>query len=820
MVHLKLLSWDGVNPPVYEISKNNICQPPCSCTDCQLGYYMEKQQYNPSTTYMERVPDNEAKSRAKTFVQEALEARDFIKGRLKGHADLLMNRWKKKSQVKRAELLREAAWWLDEEQWIVPRYGYMPERRLAHARERVRRLQLLLPWLNIEVLKANPAVLLALLHYRTVFPPQDWATFDSRQHGLSWTMGWLNVDFSSKCIVMHGPQYGSVIAWDGPSHHRGDILGYPRAILILEAQSLLLTFLRNVTDKLLQGIDESQPPQTQKWSNFLMTGFRRTGEIESWAPYPNQAFSPPPNLNFDYLISLAQTRLDSMNDHLVGLQNDPKYFRYYIKSLLGSSLFKVIKKDEAAGCLVRLIFHEIQSYHWWKFVEIEFQHAQKTHIRFRDNVYCGQALPRPYDRALGALELFLVNQVILRATLVGELLPLSSGFAEYWTLSRSPTDVRVMEAKLKTPVNTVEHFREDPLHWCLAQMQGKPDDLQLFDHAFLFAFLQDHLAKSSPKELSRIDASLMHALSDLSTAHEMLVSVRLHRPQNAIRSIDDCKVTEQRESWKEYRHEHHHPTMQEMSKLGTNLMARFYKVGAPSGPRNLVWLKKAQESRAAQESFWAGMRKIFERRYAGSTLTEQELSGLLQILSISSTPEYLEAVQEEERRFQTEASETNQTLESFIPSDKESVAGPKLQLPLLTAKDKKKTRPQGATEKPKHGDDLAVESIPPHEPELKPIVSTKRALHVFSLMFSDSKEDASRSVIWNDFVQAMTDVGFSARNSGGSAVLFDHVHEGGKIVFHRPHPVAEIDPIMLRSMGKRMAKWFGWSGERFVLEGA
>ena len=36
---------------------------------------------------------------------------------------------------------------------------------------------------------------------------------------------------------------------------------------------------------------------------------------------------------------------------------------------------------------------------------------------------------------------------------------------------------------------------------------------------------------------------------------------------------------------------------------------------------------------------------------------------------------------------------------------------------------------------------------------------------------------------------------------------------GGKIVFHKPHPIAKIDPIMLRSMGKRMAKWFGWGRE-------
>lgn len=84
-------------------------------------------------------------------------------------------------------------------------------------------------------------------------------------------------------------------------------------------------------------------------------------------------------------------------------------------------------------------------------------------------------------------------------------------------------------------------------------------------------------------------------------------------------------------------------------------------------------------------------------------------------------------------------------------------------------------------------------------------------------------------------MHAMTDMGFTAHNAGGSAVEFrnerfefDFAHDGrrtgtgagagGKIVFHKPHPVAKIDTVMLRSMGKRMARWFGWGRSRFVLQ--
>lgn len=62
----------------------------------------------------------------------------------------------------------------------------------------------------------------------------------------------------------------------------------------------------------------------------------------------------------------------------------------------------------------------------------------------------------------------------------------------------------------------------------------------------------------------------------------------------------------------------------------------------------------------------------------------------------------------------------------------------------------------------------------------------------------------------------MTDVEFSARHGGGSAVIFEAEDaQKGKLVFRKPHPVAKIDPIMFRSVGKRMNKWFGWIRNAF-----
>ena len=95
---------------------------------------------------------------------------------------------------------------------------------------------------------------------------------------------------------------------------------------------------------------------------------------------------------------------------------------------------------------------------------------------------------------------------------------------------------------------------------------------------------------------------------------------------------------------------------------------------------------------------------------------------------------------------------------------------------------------------------------------------------MLNLMFPATAKEASGSVDWDNFVYAMSDMGFTARNSGGSAVVFENKNSAkgrdtaGKIVFHKPHPVPKIDPVMLHSCGKRMAKWFGWHRDLFVLE--
>lgn len=97
------------------------------------------------------------------------------------------------------------------------------------------------------------------------------------------------------------------------------------------------------------------------------------------------------------------------------------------------------------------------------------------------------------------------------------------------------------------------------------------------------------------------------------------------------------------------------------------------------------------------------------------------------------------------------------------------------------------------------------------------------ALQIFNDMFpssSDATEKPKKKSVldWRKFVAAMTDAGFSASGSGGSAVTFTH-DNGGRIIFHRPYPIAKVDPSMLAWFGKRLNKWFNLDRGSFFSSG-
>ncbi|MCJ1250205.1 hypothetical protein MMC30_007431 [Trapelia coarctata] len=794
---------------------------PCDCVDCQNGYYLPQEQQSTLFSYRGRVSDSDARRIAASHVQAAQQDRDYLRQRLASHGDNIINRWKKKSVDKRQAMLMEAVPELYEHRWLILRYCSTPVNKRWDCRNQVSRSQFLLPWLSLEVLKTNPAVLYGLLHNRTAYPPQDWAPYDSRQLILSWACGYFDVEYSDKCVIMYGPRYGKLVDWQAGPAHRADILGFPRARLVLEAQAFLMGSLRRIVDRLLEGVELSKPATSDKWKLVTSFGFKQTGTVELWSPYTNQAFSAPPTFNINNLMSIVQTRLDAASDHLWFLQTEPAYMRRYIRILYQGGFYKAAKREEAGALLVQELFKDFKTCSWWRWTKIEFDYAESVVDCFRDNVHPGERLPPRCDRALGALELLLVNRVIDCANHLSLVVNHRPGFRNRWSIEHRPdVGTSVFQLDRKSMTDTKEVFHEDPLEWCLLQMQGLPDKQTNFDHAMLFAFLEHHLAKSTPKERARLDETLYRKVSDLAAYHEMLVSVRLRRPQNEPRDMDEVKVSDNREAWK----------VIDLSifladrdsiRLGASLLEDFYEADVPTGPKNTAWLKQSQSIRKALEAFWTGLRECSHKLFNSSDFNTQEVLNTLKVIAANLSPEYIDVIQAEQD--QVLASIERASIPGTDPLQREwGTSSTESAVPVSKPKVKTRLSQQpGAIEEIENG--VAGLTLNSDEESSPVIAATKRAVDVFTLMYPATAEEAAKSVEWDSFVYAMSDVGFAARNGGGSVVIFENeslVKEGqsGKIIFHKPHPVAKIDPVMLHSMGKRMAKWFGWTRERFALE--
>jgi hypothetical protein len=117
------------------------------------------------------------------------------------------------------------------------------------------------------------------------------------------------------------------------------------------------------------------------------------------------------------------------------------------------------------------------------------------------------------------------------------------------------------------------------------QLQGKPDSPSRFRYGLLLDMLDDHLAKACPDERARLEEILYEKLPEYATLLELLESIRMHYPRNAIREITQCEAVEDRIIWR---------TKVRNPVLAPAIWALrvFRTINAPAGARDSKWLEQ------------------------------------------------------------------------------------------------------------------------------------------------------------------------------------------------------------------------------------
>lgn len=252
----------------------------------------------------------------------------------------------------------------------------------------------------------------------------------------------------------------------------------------------------------------------------------------------------------------------------------------------------------------------------------------------------GHPLYKPYDGQMAALEWLLVDIIEKFSMFFLSLYPERPAFRESWQFDYN-TPKAASHYLLPTGL---ESYEADRLEWCLCQLTMLPDEKDTFDHATIFAILEDHLKRSNTAERARLDEILLHQLSNLSTLHELLSSVRSNRlhstlVERAYQSTpweDSGKLIDAQETvWK---------------PLIPMLMNNFYRADLPGGEKNRLWLERSQNIRRALDSFWKGMKRASASRMEKCGFDGAQVEEILRVIDVASDPNYIKAVQEEDER--------------------------------------------------------------------------------------------------------------------------------------------------------------------------
>lgn len=646
---------------------------------------------------------------------------------------------------------------------------------------------LLLPWLNVELLKTTPDALLALLHCRSAYEPSEWAAFDSQQFKGHWYNGNFDCDHSRKTIVLYGEEKcGSLADWNADQMRRGDTVGYPFGILVLEAQAHLLGVLCKALDTILQVIDDSHPSRTDKWQQATAMGTFRRNDIEPWSSYTWGAFCAPPKFDLAYWTSLAQSRREKAEDHLRALQCDPAYMRRFIRVIADSAQWSQMSAKGKGVRFTAKICDSIESHYLWRFMEHECRHVGEVCRRYGDSVCSpGRPLPQEVDQALGEFDNWVAMQLINRPRLLYENLGMSPTFSKNFLVGSASVRDRVVWYK-----DHMAAFREDPLDWYLGRIVHISGTGRLFDdNSRLFYFLEEHLSACKVG----VDELMFGTIDDPAAVNELANAIILRRPLPRIISERPMRRSMGRRAHRraELQPTADHTYNRVCTETGPHLLRVFQQSKTPQGLKGRAWINQQKELRSSLTAFWDSIRELKKDEFSKSDLSAEEAEELLKIISADLCAEYQKALKDEEDAVYAGMKKPRDTLTAattvFI-GEADKPQTPKCDIG--RAKNKRKTGPDTPTdvraeEPPSDLGKLSSEEETPGEP----IVVPRKSFGEFVSKVFPAKNEGKQGIDWQTFVRGMTAVGCSATNSGGggSEVLFSH-ESFGKITFHKPHP--------------------------------
>ena len=850
-------------------------QPQCECNIC-LRQYRTKDQQNCVLWYYDGHTKDPA-TRAQKLVESIIADRHFLYQKIIDSGTALLRKWRS-SEEKRREYLTNA------QPNIYPFSQPLIEiASRAKKLTEVRRLRVayLLPYVEIEDLARNSAYFIRLLHYRTALPPEDFVHFDNAQIQPGWEQGGPGEKSAEGCIVMQGERYGTWKQFDRQAVHNGEAYGAIRGLVILEAQQILMSFLRKVVCTILKNASSSNPKKSQpeapmthlasaafphydlssgrKWMRFIEAEPHRD---QAWlsvaSAYTQQPYSAPMRFDINTMIEIAETKFMEAEDELWLLQTDLDYFHDLLKhhehawldSVPGVEELKTFSlKDKMDNIgYIMTVKMVIQARDWqWLLEECR---AVKKQIGMPDaKLRMGEPLPVEYERALCGLQYLLREAQIWYQDSLSRLFTKSPAFQSIMQVTAIGKDYRDSWALGFNFKDYSQLYRKDRTGWCLYNLTKDPRDLFTFERSVVLQHLEKFLETCPRQETERIDQEMFKCISDMAAVERMLSILELHRPNFAY--LAENPFFQPSQTWRVHFRLLLKPSKLTCAALGLgSALELSAKLRMPIGKRDEQWLSQRDQAQQALNDLWRKARHVYQMMLEASEVSQSFIEPQLAMMKQGVSPKFTKELDRERQQIlgQLETARQRAVAKSVIPqkdtasslSTLRDQPAHQIQAP---AKEKIKTRPDAlsasASLHAKYAaafadlvidDEIGETENPP--PVLYTLKHNSIPFQVITLMFPDRSndiEEGGKTVEWLDFLSTMKTLGFAVEHRGGSAFTFkgairlpgDHLTlQKRSISVHMPHPSTEMSPILMQSLGRRCNRRFGWQRANFAVEDA
>lgn len=586
---------------------------PCNCNECHQQYreYEKQRTGGKQYAYQATLTDAQAKKRSNGLSQEIQQSRIYLEKMCKNYGDEILSSWQSLSRDARQKILLEAEPTMYEHKHGEPHHVATFAGDIGISTWAFRNFNLA-PYINLEALKEDPSCFLGLLYNRIRFSPEEWAPYDNYKLRMPWDYGGFRLAWNPNCVVMYGERFGDLVDWNEDEAHRWDIIGFPRAHLILEAQSYIMRVLRSTVDILAKRFNNASHGYSQ-WESFGATGITSKRTCGFAAGYPNQPFSKPPVFEIENLLSIAESRRNEMGDHLWLLQTDPAYCRRIVSLIIQGSLTSLLNTTDTNYHVAEELIRDAHTYWIWTWILEDGQGLKTVHDCDQHIIVRGKKLPDEYSRRLVALENLLQTVMVMQARELRGRVAQRPGFAHHW---KKHKDKDTVWFKRKVSDIGERSFYTDPLHWVLYRLLVEPYEWRRYEHSMLFAFLNEHLANTTQENRERLDELLYNKYSNLAAYHEMFLSLRLCRPRPTNRDeitaqiglCSDRKTARYMgKKFLEYSIERSRKSDALSIELA-NAIAEFRRTPLPTGKKVQQWLDGDCAVRGALSNFWAVVR--------------------------------------------------------------------------------------------------------------------------------------------------------------------------------------------------------------------